>query len=375
MPIVDIKGIGEAQFPDDMPIDNIRQFLRAKYAQDVVNNRPLQLQPAPDTVEPFRPSLSQRLGQGVADTLINTGLVSDRGGAQRIGRNVTALGEFLPGVGDATAGDEFGRAVAKGDQFGMALGALGVIPVAGDVAKAGAKKLSESIVKYHGSSSRFNKPTLEKYGEGEGGLGFGYGFHTTDSPDTALNYAQDSSVIEVGGELFTGETRENFIGREIIADGYDNTLQEALDFVKSAPERAYPKELLSLVQSMKGKTVRNLSEKGVVYDVNINRKDIESYMNFEDPIKDQPGAVKDILREAGLSDNQNITGGDLYYDIADSVGGDKEASEFLDSVGIKGLKYNDDIANHFYDVQKGNFNFTVFNPEGVSVAIKQTKAK
>lgn len=32
MPIVEIKGVGQAQFPDDMPIQDIRAFLQSKFA-------------------------------------------------------------------------------------------------------------------------------------------------------------------------------------------------------------------------------------------------------------------------------------------------------------------------------------------------------
>jgi len=135
MPIVDIKGVGQAQFPDEMPISDIRNFLRKKYSQQAIQGQSDILAPAPQTIEAYEPTLSERMGQGVSDALYNTGIVSDRYGAQRIGSNVAALGEMLPGVGDATAGDEFGRSLAQGDKFGMAMAGLGVIPVAGDVAK------------------------------------------------------------------------------------------------------------------------------------------------------------------------------------------------------------------------------------------------
>ena len=135
MPIVDIKGVGQAQFPDDMPINDIRSFLRNKYSQGVIKGKSDLLAPAPQTIEAYNPTLSERMGQGVSDVLHDAGIVSDRYGAQRIGSNVAALGEMLPGVGDATAGDEFGRAVAQGDKLGMAMSGLGVIPVAGDAAK------------------------------------------------------------------------------------------------------------------------------------------------------------------------------------------------------------------------------------------------
>lgn len=141
--IVDIKGVGQAQFPDDMPIEDIRAFLRKKYSQRAIQGKSDLLAPAPQTASPYEPTLTDRLGSGIAEGLKGAGLISDNYGAQQIGKNVTALGEFLPGIGDAAAGDEFGRAVAEGDNLGMGLAALGAIPVVGDAAKKAIKDLSD----------------------------------------------------------------------------------------------------------------------------------------------------------------------------------------------------------------------------------------
>jgi len=135
MPIVDIKGVGKAQFPDGMSADNIRTFLRNKYAQQRSDGKSDTLSPVDNVAAPYEPTLTERMGQGIASGLTNTGLVSDNYGAQRIGKNIASIGEFLPGVGDAAAGDEFGKAVAQGDKFGIAMAGLGVVPVAGDLAK------------------------------------------------------------------------------------------------------------------------------------------------------------------------------------------------------------------------------------------------
>lgn len=135
MPIVDIKGIGKASFPDGMSADDIRSFLRNKYSQRAMSGDSDILQPMPDSATPYEPTLTDKFGQGIANKLFDSGVISNRYGAQEIGRNMASLGDFLPVIGDATAGDEFGRAVARGDGVGMALGALGVIPVAGDLAK------------------------------------------------------------------------------------------------------------------------------------------------------------------------------------------------------------------------------------------------
>ncbi len=144
MPIVDIKGVGRAQFPDNMPINDIRNFLRNKYSQQAIQGQSDILQAAPQTIEAYEPTFSEKLGAGIGDALLESGIVSDNYGAQRIGRNVSALTEFLPGVGDAVAGDEFGSALAEGDKLGMAMAGLGVVPVAGDVAKQGIKRLTKS---------------------------------------------------------------------------------------------------------------------------------------------------------------------------------------------------------------------------------------
>lgn len=140
--IVDIKGVGKAQFPDDMPIDDVRSFLQKKYYQQNTQGG-INLDPAIQTAQPYNPSLAERAGGAIAQGLKGTGLISDNYGAQQIGKNIASLGEMLPGIGDATAGDEFGRAAAEGNLTGMGWAGLGVIPVVGDAAKKGSGALSD----------------------------------------------------------------------------------------------------------------------------------------------------------------------------------------------------------------------------------------
>ena len=128
MPIVNIKGVGEAQFPDDMPRESIRDVLRKKFYKGF--DSPQQQ----NVIEPVEQSLAQKGGQAVSDFLFENGFVDDRYRAQQLGGKVQAVGEFLPGLGDAAAGDEFGRAVREGDVVGMGVNALGAIPFAGDAA-------------------------------------------------------------------------------------------------------------------------------------------------------------------------------------------------------------------------------------------------
>jgi len=138
---VDIKGIGKAQFPDDMSRDNMRDFLRSKFSQPSVMSENVQdaLTPIANKVEPTTPTFIENVGQNVSDALFDSGIVSDRFGAQRIGGNIASIGEFLPVIGDAAAGDDFGRAAATGDLLGAGLAAAGTIPIAGDLLNKVAK--------------------------------------------------------------------------------------------------------------------------------------------------------------------------------------------------------------------------------------------
>ena len=126
-----------------MTEEEIQQLIRQQfYQQNTKPYNPLANVSAPqDTIENYEPSLAQRIGNGFGGLLTDLGIISNPYAARQIGSNLTTLGEFLPVVGDATAGDDFGTAVAKGDGWGMGLGALGAVPIVGDALSKGAKAL------------------------------------------------------------------------------------------------------------------------------------------------------------------------------------------------------------------------------------------
>lgn len=135
MPIVNVKGVAnQMQFPDDMDINDIRAFLQKKFTQRAVGGQSDALSPQDNIAAPYKPSLMERAGQGVADVLSDTGIISNRYGAQQIGKNVANIGEMLPGIGDVAAVDDTIRAYNKGNYGEAALNAAGVVPLLGDAA-------------------------------------------------------------------------------------------------------------------------------------------------------------------------------------------------------------------------------------------------
>tara|TARA_R110000772_G_scaffold63143_1_gene141581 strand:+ start:7126 stop:8340 length:1215 start_codon:yes stop_codon:yes gene_type:complete len=138
MPVVNVKGYGNVNFPNGMDVNDIRDSLRRRYS-DQTNSDLLQSAskygaPIDNVAAPYKPSLMERAGQGIADVLSDTGIISNRYSAQQIGRNVANIGEMLPGIGDVAAVDDTIRAYNKGKYGEAALNAVGVAPLLGDAA-------------------------------------------------------------------------------------------------------------------------------------------------------------------------------------------------------------------------------------------------
>ena len=202
MPHVRVKGVANPmQFPDDMDINDIRGFLQRKFTnQAIEGNQPADLDPLQGQARATEQTLAEKAGQGISNALVDSGIISDRFGAQQIGENVTSIGEFLPGIGDATAGDEFGRAAKSGDLGGMALGALGTIPIAGDLAKKVGSRLDKlksigfdvSVPLFRGTTS--NETTGRAF------------THFSKKPSVANSFSADPDLLtEMGIDLSLAE--------------------------------------------------------------------------------------------------------------------------------------------------------------------------
>ena len=193
MPIVNVKGVAnQMQFPDDMDINDIRAFLQKKFTQRAVGGQSDALSPQDNIAAPYKPSLMERAGQGVADVLSDTGIISNRYGAQQIGKNVAAIGEMLPGIGDVAAVDDFSRAAASGDNLGMGLAALGVIPVAGDIAGKAGKKATKW---FHGTGADFTDFDNKFLGTANPATDSSFGFYFGKSSDTADAYRPSTTSL------------------------------------------------------------------------------------------------------------------------------------------------------------------------------------
>jgi hypothetical protein len=227
MPVVRVKGVANPmQFPDDMDINDIREFLRRRFISQMGEGQP-DLAPIESVAQEVKPSLAERAGQGISNALYDSGIISDRYGAQRIGSNLSSIGEFLPVIGDATAGDEFGRALKKGNYGDAAIAGIGSVPILGDMAIfAGvmAKNADLRLLK--------KAKSLEKSGAGrdeiwkETGWANDQGdwkFEISDYLDFDTGKGADINPSSFNIiKDYGGTTNENFMGHPELYDAYPN---------------------------------------------------------------------------------------------------------------------------------------------------------
>lgn len=294
---------------------------------------------------------------------------------------------FAPGSGEYISARQSTEDVAKareainnGDYASAAahglesvVNAVGSIPIAHQimalgkgavgVAKGlmGAEHIIPAITTYHGSpTSGIRKWDLNFRGTGEGGL-------PIDSP------ARESFTDMIGHGLYSAE-------KEGIAKGYQerlakNNLKDLSEaFSQSFPggeaiiDRIHYPNAKSLSEAVEKGYVdasklpvpfRNALSKGSLYTTELTPHPDE-FLLWDKPLSEQSEKVKEQLKAAtdlpkiraflggmrgtsfvDAANMQYFDGKDFYQEMQASLGSDKAASEYLHSLGIRGIKYED----------------------------------
>lgn len=164
---VQIKGTNDvAEFPDTMNDDEMRAMLQREFSQPAPAGQNVSdaLQPRQATAQAYDPTFAEGMKQKIADFLFESGVVSDRYGAQRIGDNLSQVLGMAPVIGEAEDVSDFKQAAESGDDLGMVLAGVGAIPIVGGGLKKAGKALREvesPLYKVH----NITEGGLEKAGE------------------------------------------------------------------------------------------------------------------------------------------------------------------------------------------------------------------
>jgi len=262
-----------------------------------------------------------------------------------------------------SANTEFGRWFRSlWAAFKRAVHKLGINPdklTARDVVDMayGAAKL-ESTGAFHGAAAQFRKFDHKYMGTGEGAQAFGWGSYFAQAPGIAKGYFKTDVRNKTQPTGYAG-TKENFV--PYIADLMDRGLsfsdakgmmiKEAEDALARLPaghpSRVTHEATIKRVAKAVASDYPKSKPEGALYRTDFNIQDDE-WLDLDKPLSEQSEKVKaalgrpsDVLKLVQEHGNNNLTGRGIYTALEAKHGSDKAASEYLDSIGIKGNKFLD----------------------------------
>jgi hypothetical protein len=320
------------------------------------------------SMRPYQPTIREQLGNAVYDFMMARGLPSAadqyRGVAQ-------GAADFVPGLNDAVAAEEGGRALNAGDYLGAGLAAGSiVVPVAGDVARKG-------IRAYHGSPHDFDRFSMEHIGKGEGAQTYGHGLYFAEEEAVAKDYRKKLGLNKAS----MGADEEAFIARLFrTADGDKKAVLARLDAqgekLGGTPE--YRARLRKMAEEFE--------PPGKMYEVSINA-DPDEFLDWDKPLFQQSPEVRKKLEkvfgpipEDGILStpwNNTVPAALKNPDVMDSAyyrtpsreykSKGKRAEDVLKDAGIKGIRYLDQGSRGAGD---GTRNFVVFDDATIEIMRK-----
>ena len=286
----------------------------------------------------------------------------------------------------------------------------------------------EESAAFHGSPHDFDAFRMGKIGTGEGNQAYGSGLYFASKKSVADWYRKSLSesvfettqgrlgLYEITDELMKEMERDgnltNISTMNRIANNVIDGVMEsgsARKYFKNYDTEiggAYQRYYESAHKALKRLDPKN--SKGKLYEVELAPQEDE-YLLWDKPLSEQPEKVKEAWKnldykglglavEKGpdgkyeLVDSKGLarsgsyesedelldwwyvrpTGGRFYENVLSSIlGSDSKASEYLHSLGIRGIKYLDGTSRGKGD---GNFNYVIFDENDISITAKYSVA-
>ncbi|CAB5162638.1 hypothetical protein UFOVP151_42 [uncultured Caudovirales phage] len=241
---------------------------------------------------------------------------------------------------------------------------------------------------FHGSPYKFDKFSLEHMGNGEGAQAFGWGLYFASNRAIAEWYRDNLSSrkgSDPTGKKFAGKTpmewyahwEEEANKATDPSEFYDRmSMLENLELTwnaQAALSTAKEDELSPKAIKWFDKTIaQKFKRPGTTYEVSI--PEVHEMLDWDKPLSEQPEGIKAAINEIksrteksfpNIKD-QDITGGALYKAYADHRGHNPQAaSETLNELGIKGIKYLDNTSRD--GVSGESHNYVVFDDSAIHV--------
>jgi hypothetical protein len=279
--------------------------------------------------------------------------------------------------------------------------------------KKGETDAQFKIRAYHGTPHDFDKFTTEKMGTGEGVQAYGWGLYFAGKKGIAEWYRDLLSKRIIGTFKKNGVSldpnnkkavlEEYFKPGETV-DSYGSFKDKVIDFKwNNGDWRVFVLEIGSDGKPTPGSITRGHStnpttkeivdtltnrgwiqsnNKGRLYEVDLS-PDEEHMLDWDEPFSEQSEYVQNKLKPIldkyistegvkGFPFSEYYNGKQIYKEAKFKLGSDKEASLFLKSIGIPGIKYLDASSR---SAGEKTYNYVVFADEDIEIAAKYSARK
>ena len=227
---------------------------------------------------------------------------------------------------------------------------------------------------WHGTPHQVDKFKTERIGTGEGHQAYGYGLYFAGLREVAEWYREKlsnhtSAKVDIDGVdlLEYALARKPKSWSDIDVENWVNSFKyfAVTGGVQQAIDKHKRKAVFNGITSENTSVAEN---RGHLYAVELAPGDHE-YLLWDVDFKDQPQNIQDALtqitgKSADYFEAIGMTGSEVYRKISAQEGGGKEASEYLHSLGVRGIKYLDGSSRNQGD---GSYNYVIFHEEDVEI--------
>jgi hypothetical protein len=219
---------------------------------------------------------------------------------------------------------------------------------------------------FHGTPHKIlGKFDISKMGTGEGAQAYGPGMYFAESKDLADVYRK-KLTNEAGNPVKNPN------------DSIQLQMGNLENQIKQLKQSNDP-NAKSMIKAYQNR-IDEINKAGNLYKVDIPDEYIPNMLDWDKPFANQSKEVKEILKSSGLykkykdnlSDfsspmstrNKNARGENIQAFVEHIAGSPEKAAQMLDELGIKGIRYLDEISRA---KGKGTSNFVVFEPSTVKI--------
>ncbi len=239
-----------------------------------------------------------------------------------------------------------------------------------EILRAASYQPARYAAAWHGSPHDFDKFSQDKIGTGEGAQSYGHGLYFAGKKEVAEHYRD---TLGPGRGLEVGETAAR-IYQSLPAEWSED--RKTVAVINELQHRADGAQSVEFKNKMQReiRAVEQGKHRGRLYQVELAPKEDE-YLLWDKPLAEQSETVKaalknefDALREYyknPVSDPLSMSGGEFYRGLSDD--GDRAASDYLHSLGVRGIKYLNGASR---SAGEGDYNYVIFSDKDVSITAK-----